>query len=55
MKTQFEVREGQKRLLFDGNRNHQVTVEKKVTGGWLVRLQDGRLCGPVVAGPTTLR
>jgi hypothetical protein len=47
--------EMEKKLWFDGKENHPVQLVEKVGGGWIVRLPNGMLVGPVKEDPRTLR
>lgn len=44
-----------KKLWFDGKENHPVELIVKVKGGWIVRLPNGILVGPVEESENVLR
>ena len=49
------MKTGERRLMWDGTRNNAVELVSRVAGGWLVRMANGMLVGPVVEGAATLR
>jgi hypothetical protein len=45
--TKFNRPTGSKMLWFDGNRNHAVEIVDVVSGGYIVKMENGILVGPV--------
>ena len=46
---------GDKKLWFNGKSNQPVTLLEQTTGGWLIRLENGMITGPIVPDQKTLR
>ena len=44
-----------KKLWFDGKENHPVDLVKNVNGGWIIKLPNGMLVGPIKEDKAVLR